>query len=583
METGTLALTAVRPTEWADKPVGWTTRAPAEQIGTSSFQRRLAAILAADIAGYSRLIGLDEEGTLARLRSLRHQAIVPTVAAHRGRIVKTTGDGMLVEFQSVVDAVRCAVAMHGATAEHESAVPRERRIVFRVGINLGDIVVEGEDILGDGVNIAARLESMAEPGGICISALVHDQVRDRLGCAFEDLGEQRLKNIARPVRVFRIAAPSALSPGVQRRGGHAVEGQTPGTPNKPSLAVLPFQNMSGDLEQGYFVDGMVEEIITAMSHIRWLFVIARNSTSTYKGQAIDIKQIGQELGVRYVVEGSVRKCGNRVRITAQLVDAVTGGHLWADRFDGSLEDVFELQDKVASRVAGVIEPTLQAAETVRAVARPTADLTAYDLYLRASAMFVSSARQIPAALSLLERAIARDPRYGQALAWAAECCCRLHNDGRSADPAADAKKAVDYARRALEVASDEADILAHAAFALAYFGEDIGAMIALVDQALALNPSYARGWHISGRLRYWAGDPEAAIEHIETACALARVSASVRRSRPSARRNSWRGVLAKQRARCSSRSRKTRAALLPTAISPHATRIWAGSMTPKRW
>jgi adenylate cyclase len=278
--------------------------------------------------------------------------------------------------------------------------------------------------------------------------------------------------------------------------------------------------MSGDPEQEYFVDGMGEEIITALSRIRWLFVLARNSSFTYKGQVVDVKQVGRELGVRYVLEGSVRKGGNRVRITGQLIDAASGAHLWADRFDGSLEDVFELQDNVASSVAGVIEPALQAAETARSAGRPTADLTAYDLYLRAYAMLLSSARQIPEALRLMEQAIARDPRYGPALAWAALCCMRQLLDGRSEDPASDRLKGIDFARRALEVAGDDPGILANAAQALAYFGEDIGAMMALVDRALALNPNYARGWSNSGLLRVMAGQPDIAIEHVEAALRL---------------------------------------------------------------
>jgi adenylate cyclase len=291
-------------------------------------------------------------------------------------------------------------------------------------------------------------------------------------------------------------------------------------PDKPSIAVLPFANMSGDPEQEYFADGMVEEIITALSRIRWLFVIARNSTFTYKGQPVDVKQVGRELGVRYVLEGSVRKAGNRVRITGQLIDTATGAHLWADRFDGSLEDVFELQDKVATSVAGIIEPTLQAAETTRSANRPTGDLTAYDLYLRAYAMVLSSTRQIPEALRLLEQAIARDPGYGPALAWAAYCCSRLLRDGRSEEPVADRRKGADFARRALEVAGGDPSVLVNAAFALAYFGEDIGAMIVLVDRALALNPNFARGWSISGSLRVWAGQADIAIEHVEAALRL---------------------------------------------------------------
>jgi TolB-like protein/DNA-binding winged helix-turn-helix (wHTH) protein len=329
-----------------------------------------------------------------------------------------------------------------------------------------------------------------------------------LDLAFPNLGEQQVKNIARPFYVERIALERTASPAL------------PPLPEKPSIAVLPFQNLSGDPEQEYFVDGMVQEIITALSRIRWLFVIARNSSFTYKDQAVDVKQVGRELGVRYVLEGSVRKAGGRVRITAQLIEATTGAHIWADRFDGSLDDVFDLQDKVASSVAGVIEPALQAAETASSAARPTDDLTAYDLYLRAYAMFLSSARQIPEALRLLERAITRDPRYGPALAFAAVCCFRLLYDDRSEDWEADHLKGADFARRALEVAGDDPGVLANAALALAYFGEDIGAMVTLVDHALALNSNYARGWHIGGLLRIWAGEPNSAIEHLEAALRL---------------------------------------------------------------
>ena len=343
-------------------------------------ERRLAAILAVDVAGYSRLMGADEESTLAALRAVRRELGDPKIADHRGRIVKTTGDGLLAEFASVVDAVRCAVEVQRGMIARNADVPAERRIEFRMGINLGDIIIEDGDIFGDGVNIAARLEALAEPGGICLSAAAHEQVRDRLDIAFDDLGEQQVKNIARPVRVYRVrdsstAANAPLPPVLP-------------LPDKPSIAVLPFANMSGDPEQEYFADGMVEEIITALSRIRWLFVIARNSSFTYKGQFVDVKRVGRELGVRYVLEGSVRKGGNRVRITAQLVEAESGAHLWADRFDGSLENIFELQDDVAVSVAGIIEPALLAAEGHRSAKRPTSDLTAYDLYLRARGLLL---------------------------------------------------------------------------------------------------------------------------------------------------------------------------------------------------
>jgi TolB-like protein len=482
-------------------------------LATERVERKLAAILAADVVGYSRLMGADEEGTLERLKALRRELLDPKITEHHGRIVKTTGDGMLVEFPSVVDAVRCAVEVQLAMPERNTSVAADNRIELRIGINLGDVIVEGDDLYGDGVNIAARIEALADAGGVFVSNTVHDQVRDRLPFVFKDLGEQQVKNIARPVRVYRVRDAAAKSPSTPAPAALSL-------PDKPSIAVLPFANMSGDPEQEYFADGMVEEIITALSRIRWLFVIARNSSFTYKGQAIDVKQVGRELGVRYVLEGSVRKAGQRVRITVQLIDAVTGTHLWADRFDGSLEDVFELQDKVAISVAGVIEPALQAAETARSANRPTNDLTAYDLYLRAYATVLSSGKQVPEALRLLEQAIERDPHYGLALAWAAICCVRLCNDGLSKDPEADGRKGVEFAQRALEVAGDDPGVLANAALALAWFGEDIGAMVALVDRALALNSTFARGWYISGILRWLAGQADRAIEHVEVSLRL---------------------------------------------------------------
>jgi adenylate cyclase len=319
--------------------------------------------------------------------------------------------------------------VQGATAEHNAEVPADRRIEFRIGINLGDIIIDEGDIYGDGVNVAARLEALAEPGGICLSGAAHEQVRDKLDLAFEDRGEQGVKNIARPVRVYRVRDARAAAGSRSQPVPPALA-----LPDKPSIAVLPFQNLSGDPEQDYFADGMVEEIITALSRIRWLFVIARNSTFTYKGQAVDVKQIGRDLGVRYVLEGSVRKGGNRVRITAQLIKAETGAHLWADRFDGSMEDVFDLQDQVATSVAGVIEPALQAAETRRTRGRPTSDLTAYDLYLRAYELYLDWPKEsILRAIALLMRAIERDPRYGIALALAAYYHSRLFQSGWADD------------------------------------------------------------------------------------------------------------------------------------------------------
>ncbi len=478
--------------------------------------RRLAAILAADVAGYSRLMGADEEGTHERLKSLRRELVDPKIAEHHGRIVKNTGDGVLVEFASVVDAVRCAVEVQQAMPERNATVAADNHIELRIGINLGDIIIEDDDIYGDGVNVAARIEALADAGGVFVSNTVHDHVRDRLPFVFEDLGEQRVKNIARPVRVYRVrdassADKSQLAP---------VPPVLP-LPDKPSIAVLPFQNMSGDPEQEYFADGMVEEIITALSRIRWLFVIARNSSFTYKGQAVDVKQVGRELGVRYVLEGSVRKGGNRVRITAQLIDAQSDAHLWADRFDGALEDVFELQDNVAISVAGVIEPTLHAAEMARSAERPTTDLTAYDLYLRAYALSFAWERSATIrSLELLEQAIERDPHYGSALAQAAARHFELHVNGWTNDPETSRRKGIELSRQALQVAGDDPNVLSNVAYILGYFGEEIDVAIALLDRGLELNPSFARGWQWSGWLRAWTGQPDLAIKHFETSLCL---------------------------------------------------------------
>jgi TolB-like protein len=474
-------------------------------------ERRLAAILAADVAGYSRLIEADEEGTLSRLKSLRAEIIDRKIAGYKGRIVKTTGDGLLVEFSSVVDAVRCAAELQAAMAESNGQQPVDRRIDFRIGIHQGDVVVEDGDIFGDGVNVAARLEGLAEPGGICVSARVREDATGRLDLGFEDIGEQSLKNIARPVRVFRVVTDNKT-----------VAEAVLTLPDKPSIAVLPFANMSGDPEQEYFADGMVEEIITALSWIRWLFVIARNSSFTYKGQAVDVKQVGRELGVRYVLEGSVRKAGGRVRITAQLIDTSNGTHLWADRFDGSLEDVFELQDQVAISVAGVIEPTLQAAEIRRSADRPTSDLTAYDFYLRAllHVFFFFARDRNTQALDLLGRAVERDPNYSPALALTALCHAQLDINGWADDREANRRTGIDLARRALQVAPDDPEVVSPAAFVLGWYGQDIDAAVGMVDRCLQLNPSSAHSWYWSAVLRLFVGTPDLAIEHFEASMRL---------------------------------------------------------------
>ncbi len=483
---------------------------------TERVDRRLAAILVADVVGYSRLMGADEEGTLLRLKAIRRELADPKIKEYHGRIVKTTGDGLLLTFNSVVDAVRCAVDVQHQMAQRNAEVSPDQRIEFRMGINLGDIIRDRGDIFGDGVNVAARLETLADPGGVCISSVVREQIRDKLPLTLGDIGERQVKNIARPVHVYRIEIGDSNSPSREE-----LIDDPPPLPNKPSIAVLPFQNMSGDPEQEYFSDGMVEEIITALARIRWLFVIARNSSFTYKGQAVDIKQVGKELGVRYVLEGSVRKGGKQVRITGQLIDAATGAHIWADRFDGTLDNIFELQDEVASSVAGIIEPTLLNAEMHRSARIPTHDLTAYDLVLRARALFTTWSKDaIFQAMDLLEQAIERDPDYGTALVELAARHQEIHVNGWVTDPEAIRQRGIDLARRALQVASDDPNVLSRAGFALGYFTEDIEAAISLLDRSLTLNPNAASGWQWNAWLQSWAGYPDKAIHSFETSMRL---------------------------------------------------------------
>jgi adenylate cyclase len=350
-------------------------------LTSERMERRLAAVLAADVAGYSRLMGRNEERTLANLKSARRTLIDPTIAAYRGRIVKTTGDGMLVEFASAVDAARCAIDVQRGMAVQNADVSQEVRLEFRIGVHVGDIIIDDNDIFGDGVNIAARLEGIAEPGGVCISDDAQRQVRGKLDVAFDDIGPQALKNIAEPMRVWRVRLGGA--PVAAAAGNVAQSAQPLALPEKPSIAVLPFQNLSGDPEKEYFADGMVEDIITALSKVKWFFVIARNSSFTYKGKHVDIRQVGRELGVRYVLEGSIRKAGNRIRITGQLIEAATGSHVWADKLEGDLEDIFDLQDRITETVVAAIEPSLNFAEIRRSSSKPTDSLDAYDFYLRA--------------------------------------------------------------------------------------------------------------------------------------------------------------------------------------------------------
>jgi adenylate cyclase len=456
-------------------------------------------------------MGRDEEGTLAALRAIRREVSDPKIAEHRGRIVKTTGDGLLAEFASVVEAVRCAVQVQQEMIARNAAVPPQRRIEFRMGINVGDIIIEDGDIFGDGVNIAARLEALAEPGGICLSAAAHEQVRDRLGIAFADLGEQQVKNITRPVRTYRVAL------GASSRAALSVTAPLP-LPDKPSLAVLPFQNMSGDPEQEYFADGMVEEITTAIARLPWLFVIARNSAFTYKGKAVGVKQVAQELGVRYVLEGSVRKAGNRVRITGQLIDTTTGAHIWADRFDGALDDIFDLQDQVASSVAGAIEPKLRQSEIERASRKPTANLTAYDLYLRALAQSYRFTEEgLAEAIVLARQALAIDPSYAPAAAAIGWCRALQRIQGWGALSDEDIGEACRLARQALEAERDDADTVCRAALTLFRLAGEAAMAAAALDRALALNPNAAHAWLARGHIHASRNQPEKAIEAIERA------------------------------------------------------------------
>src|SRR4249919_786630 len=372
-------------------------------------ERRLAAIMAGDIVGYSRLMGIDEEGTLRQLKAHRKELIDPKITEHRGRIVKTTGDGMLVEFVSVVDAVRYAVDVQRGMAERNANVASNRRIEFRIGINVGDIISDENDIYGDGVNVAARLEALAEPGGILVSRNVHDQVCDKLSFGFEDLGEQTVKNITRPIGVHRVSLAET-----QTSAAAASKFETAGS-NRPSIAVLPFANMSGDQEQEYFADGISEDLITGLSKLRWFFVIARNSSFTYKGAAVDVKRVARELGVRYVLGGSVRKGGNRVRITAQLIDAATNNHIWADRYDGDLTDVFALQDTITRKVVAVIEPKLLEAEGIRSQERSPEDIGAWDMVIHANSLFWRFTKSdSERAIAMLNQAVERFPDYAPA-------------------------------------------------------------------------------------------------------------------------------------------------------------------------
>ena len=472
--------------------------------------RKLAAILVADVVGYSRLAGADEERILARLRALRSDLIDPTLAIHNGRVVKRTGDGALVEFRSVVDAVRAAIEIQHAMVERNAGVPEDRRIEFRIGIHLGDVVEESDgDLMGDGVNIAARLEGVAAPGAIALSEDAYRQVKARIDLSVSDLGDTKLKNIAEPIRVYslRVGAAEAKPAVAATQAAPALA-----LPDRPSIAVLPFQNLSGDPEQEYFADGMVEDIITGLSRINWLFVIARNSSFVYKGKAVDVKQVGRELGVRYVLEGSVRKGGNKLRITGQLIEAETGTHLWADRYDGALEDVFELQDKITETVIGVIEPNIRSAEIERARRKPPESLGAYDLYLRAlphlASMMPEDANK---AVALFEQALGLDPDYAAVHAYLAWCYeMRVARGGFSE---ADLAAGMRHARAAIVHGADDPTALAIASLVLLHLGRDFPAASNAVTRALELNGSCAIAYFFGSHINAFCGETATARDY----------------------------------------------------------------------
>jgi len=472
-------------------------------------QRRLAAILAADVVGYSALMERAEEATYAEFERLKRELIEPSLSRHDGRLIKTTGDGALAEFASPFAAVRCAVEIQDHLASGGSPLR------LRVGLNLGDVIVgQDGDLYGDGINIAVRLEGIADPGGILISEKVYNEVEGKLDVDFEDRGEQQLKNISKPVHTYavRAGAHSALTERLSA---------APPLPDKPSIAVLPFENMSGDPEQEYFADGIVEDIITALSRVSSLFVIARNSSFSYKGKSPDIRQVGRDLGVRYVLEGSVRKAGARVRITGQLVEAATGAHIWADKIDGGVEDVFDLQDKVTASVVAAIEPRLLTREMERARQKPTENLKAYDFFLRALANLHRATREpIEEALRQVERAIALDPDYAMAIALKARLLYRLKVIGVIAPSDPRLEEAVMLAWAAVEKRHEDPDVLWLAGFVIALAGGDFAGGAALIERSLALHPNSADALTAHGLIQAYLGKAESATASLDKAMGL---------------------------------------------------------------
>lgn len=478
-------------------------------------QRRLAAIVAADVAGYSRLMGVDEAGTLAALRGHREELIDPAIEEYGGRIVKTMGDGLLLEFPSVVDAVQCAIQVQTAMAERNGHIPEDRRIVFRIGINLGDIIIDGDDIHGDGINIAARLEGLAEPGGICISRRVYEDVQDRLDVTFTDAGERELKNIARPVHVWRWSVEGEAS-----TADVDVSKPVSGFDGRPAIAVLPFENMSGDPEQEYFADGIAEDILTRLAMWRWLPVIARNSTFAFKGQNVDITDVGRQLGARYVLEGSVRKAGSRVRITGQLIDAETGHHLWADRYDGNLDDIFDLQDEITDAIVAALEPAVGQAETRRAHQLTSEHLGTWDVTQRAAWHFYKFTKEdFDLALNLLRPVINDDLDFAHAASYASIIRLMQAWFAWTDNPPGALMESAQFAITATTV--DAMDPMANAmsGFALTFQGQH-AAGITATRHAIELNPSSALAYHVLGTIYLFDGQPQEAKRAINQALRL---------------------------------------------------------------
>jgi TolB-like protein/class 3 adenylate cyclase len=473
-------------------------------------ERRLAAILAADVVGFSALMERDEEGTYARVGRLRREVIEPRLSEHQGRLIKTTGDGFLAEFASPIAALRCALAIQG----NSSNAPDALRL--RIGLNLGDVIIEqGGDVYGEGVNVAARLEALADANGILISDKIHREVEGKVEAAFEDRGEQQVKNITRPIRIYAVRSAGATSTSAATILSQLDPGKPLPLPDKPSIAVLPFQNMSGDPEQEYFADGIVEDVITALSRFKSLFVIARNSSFAYKGKSPDIRQVGRELGVRYVLEGSVRKAGSRLRINAQLIDADSGAHTWADRFEGSLEDVFALQDEVTEKVVVAIAPRVERAEMARAKRRHSSNTDAYDCYLRGLACLSPlTPDNIEQALGLFVKAAALDPDYASAYGMAMVCHANRAGFGVARDLAAEKSEVARLWQMVVRVGQDDGVALAQAAWGVAYVLRDLSSAKQLIDRALGLNSNLASAWANSGWINVWLGQPELALEHL---------------------------------------------------------------------